>query len=493
MTEERKRGRVTKVVVVDKERQPIMAASAQEVEDPFNYGGAVGLVAPPYNPAQLVALAERHPTHAGALEQKVSDIAGTGWIWEKLTDDAPDEQRDQLEEWFKSLADPVGDETVGDVIRAAWDDVETIGHGAIEVARDGEGKVQYLYSVAGQSLRFHKSGKTIAQGITGKRTWFKRWIPGDDATVDRRNGKVLPAEKTKKGNVVAANELLILRRPSRRSRLYGVPAYVAAVGWLSLSLAARDDNIQFFNNRREPRWAIVLQNIEEDDDLEKVLQQAFSTDLAQPHKNIIIPIEGDGKVTFQKMSEDTKDVSFERLQERASAEILLAHRLPPDRLGMVRVGPLGGNATMAASRIYKEGVVITSQNILAGRFNRFIETEGPIPKEELKWKWKPIDLDITEEPEDVQVTSQAFQSNLLRLDEARKKLNLPPVGGEEGQKFFYQLAPEAAQAGAAAQQGATQGAIFGQLPFFRSADGEQAMQARLNARILEILGPDADS
>jgi len=272
-----------------------------------------------------------------------------------------------------------------------------------------------------------------------------------------------------------ANEILVLRRPSRRSSWYGVPGYISAVGWILLSAAARDDNIQYFNNRREPRWCVILQNLEPDDDLEKTLQEAFKSQLDQPHRNIFIPIEGDGKITFQKMSDDTKDVSFERLQDRADQFILVAHRIPPDRLGTVRVGPLGGNATIAASRVYKEAVVSTSQNLLADRINRFIAAEGPVAATDLKWKWMPTELDLTSDGEDVTAVAAAFTNNVMQLDEARKRLKLPPVGDPDGKKFFYQIVGKTAAGNAASTFGAaTIGARLG-------ATEAQAQQANKSA------------
>lgn len=464
--ESEKAGRVTKVMLLDRGLKPVAATTHQEVnDDPFKYGPN-GLQEPPYNMELLVHLAEKHQVHSASLEQKSADIAGTGWEWEKAAEDADEDDRKAMEDWLDGLADPDRDETTAEIIHGAWLDVETVGHGTVEIARDSEGKVQKIFSMPAHTTRFHKDGVRLAQGEAGKRNWFKRWIPGDFAKrqVKKKGGELGTFDFEERGN-----DILVLRRPTRRRSWYGVPTYVSAVGWISLSLSARDDNIHFFNNRREPRWAVILENIEDDDgSLEEALRQAFSTSLKEPHRNVFIPIEGNGKIHWQKMTDDAKDMSFERLQERADAAVLIGHRMPPDRLGMVRVGPLGGNAVVAASRIYKEAVVMTSQELLQLRINRFIQNEGPVDADKAKkWKWKPKELDITEQAEDVTVWGQAFQSNLAKLNEARQKIGLPPIepeteGGENpGDKFFFELAPEAAQAGAAAGAAATQGGRAG--------------------------------
>lgn len=504
---EPKKGRVTKVVVVDKEASPLMEATVerQAPKDPFNYGGVTGLAEPPYNPGNLIKLAEQHSTHGAAIEQKSMDIAAGGWEWvKKPTGKEPSEEdKNRLEEWLNGLADPANDESTSDIIMAAWMDVETIGYGGIEIGRDGEGFAKKIWSMPGAGFRIHKHGVKIAQGRTGHRTWFKRWIPNDlERVVVRETGRLSDKRQLAQGEA-AGNEVLVLRRPTRRKSFYGVPGYVSAIGWIYLSLAARDDNIHFFNNRREPRWCVVLENIEEDQDLETMLQEAFSTGLDQPHRNIFIPIDGEGKIHFQQLTNDAKDISFDRLQERASAEVLLAHRIPPDRLGSVRVGPLGGNATMAASRVYKEGTVKTSQDLLANRINRFIESEAPPGLRETGWEWRPRELDLTEETEDATTVSSLFVNNIYRLDEARQKLKLPKVEGDLGNKFFFELtagtpAAGASAASAAASAGARVGASLGALvsaskrASLEKSDDPRAILEVVDAHIREVIEEQDD-
>lgn len=493
-----KMGKVTKVVLLDKDQKPV-AASTQQATTEDNFSYSQGVQEPPFPLEQLLDLSERHPTHAAALDQKASDIAGTGWEWVKDSDDASEDQREELDAWFRSLADPDGDETISEILTSAWGDVETFGQGFVEVGRTSDGKAKTVYSVPGQTMRFHKDGLRLCQqkagsGVT-KRVWFKRWLYGtDDVLVKETGGSLL--RKSSDGGIPdeAGNDMLVFRRPSRRSVLYGVPTYVSAIGWIHLALSARNDNIQFFQNRREPRWAIVLQNIyDEDGSLESALKQAFSVQLGQPHRNVFIPIEGDGKVEFKQMSSDVKDMSFAKLQEQADAFVLISHKMPPERLGFGRVGPLGGNATFAASEVYKEAVVAPGQELLGTRISRFIKREFPKATgngEPVKWTWQPKELDLTTEAEDVGTIVAAFQGNVITLDESRSKMKLPVLGGDIGNKFFYQLAPEAATASAAAGTAARFGAEQGQALAARRQNEELGRRALdLNEEILSVLRP----
>lgn len=390
----------------------------------------------------MVFAAEQQPIHAACIEQKATDIVGLGWDWENINEDenSPDKQMDQLEEWFTELADDRKDETILEIFQAAVEDLETVGQGLIEIARDPQGKVKYLYHMPAHTCRFGRDGLRIVQIRQGKRRWFKRWVPDDDRVVGALNGQVYKDRKSA-GRRQIGNEVLVIKRPSRRSSWYGIPKYISALGWITLTIIARDDNIHYFENRREPRWAIILSNLDDDPNLEDDLRNALKVDMRQPHRNIVIPIEGPGKIDFQQLTDLSKnDMSFAKLQDLGGAHILVAHKVPSDRLGMTKLGPLGGNVAVDANRIYKEAVVQPSQKMLAARVNRFIKHEGPI--ENPQWRWKPVEMDLTEEDNDLKYGTQTFQAGLATLNEARIRLGLEPLPDDDprGDAFITELA-----------------------------------------------------
>ena len=429
------KGRVVKVLLADDQGEPIAKWSQQLPDDPFEGRLGTNLVQPPLSLEQLVFLAERHPVHSAALEQKTADVIGTGWEWipddEKQADEA---RRDDLDMWFKSLAGDA-DETMHELLTQLWHDTETMNIGYWEVGRDPAGSVQQVWYVPGHTVRFHKDGKRLAQARDNRKAWFARWgsdILGDGKFINVSNGTVaqdVPEDKR-------GNELFVIRRPSRRSSFYGVPGYVSVIGWITLALAVRDENLHFFSNRREPRWAIILTNIEDDPGLEDDLRQALAVDHRQPHRNLILPITGPGNVEFKQLSQMGQEGSFEKLDARCDARILVGHRTPPERLGMVRVGPLGGNVALASSRIYREAVISTSQALLAARINRFIKVEysrarGLSEDVSLGWSWKPVELDLTEERDDIEAAGVLFDKDVMLLNEARARVGLTPMADDD--------------------------------------------------------------
>lgn len=443
-------GRVMKVLYLNEEGEKVGEyAPTQLPDNPWDGLQAKPLVEPPYNLSQLVFLSEMHPVHSSALDQKVADTVGTGWEWVPRDEDKEEAQdapeRDAIAAWFEGLAPDEFD--MREVLEALWLDYETTGWCMFECARDSQGRVQRVYHVPAHTVKPHKNGFALCQARDSRKVWFRRWgsttATGEDIQINRDSGAVA------KGNLdpdKQAADLFVIRKPSRRSSYYGIPGYVSAMGWITLALAARDDNLMFFSNRREPRWAIILTGMSENTEIEEDLRRAFAVDLRSPYRNVIIPITGkDAKVDFQEMSGTAKNEgSFEKLSDRADKAIMIGHRVPAERLANSEVGALGGNIASEANRVYKEAVVGPAQELLNSRLNKFIATEypkkdgagaavatqGPAGAEnsvELGWQIKMLDLDIRTDREDLDQALMAFHGNLKTLREARAELGLGPL------------------------------------------------------------------
>jgi PBSX family phage portal protein len=435
-SEGRSDGKLLKVLYLDDSGESVGEwASTQLPEDPWSAGGHSdkALIEPPFPMPQLVFLAEMHPVHSSALEQKAADVTGKGWVWEADDPDtANQDARDEMETWWQSLAPDEID--MRELIAQTWLDVETVGWGLIECARDPQGVIRKLYPVTAHTVKAHKNGFALCQARDSRKVWFRRWGAADNAgarvDVDAQSGSIKNVREK-------ANDLFVIKKPSRRSTWYGIPGYVSAIGWITLALAARDDNLYFFSNRREPRWAIILTGMSEDTEIEEDLRRAFTVDLKQPYRNIMVPVSGkDAKVTFEKLSETAKDGSFAQLADRCDRQIMIAHRVPAERLANSTVGALGGNIAQEANAVYKEGLVEPSQEILNARLRRFIHVEwakkqGIDPKAEAadrpEWLIAMQALDDRSEREDLDQAVIAFHGDIITLREARRKINLGPL------------------------------------------------------------------
>ncbi|KKN68936.1 hypothetical protein LCGC14_0445930 [marine sediment metagenome] len=399
---------------------------SQQVEpDKFeNVYGDVGLVKPPYSFEQLSILAEKHPVHGASVEQKAADILGRGPHWEskEAVADPNEEQREKLRGWLSGLE---RDATLGEMLNAMLQDYETFGWGILEVLRDVSGKARALVHVPAQTVRAHIDRRRLVQIVGIKRVWFRRWgaYGKEDLPILAANGNRAP-----KGTSVErlANDMLVFKKPSRRSAVYGVPGYVSAIGHIAMSLAARDYNIAFFGNAREPRYMVIAEGTDEEnvDATLDVLEEELSTQHGQPHRNLLIGTVGNTKIRIEKLTAVGNDEHFTRLTDTADGKILIAHRMPADRLGAVTRGTLGGSITKEISQVYRDAVITPSQHLTADRLSRFAEVESE--EEELDWRLQFDPLDLSDESEDVKTTVELLKADAITLNEGRERLGYGP-------------------------------------------------------------------
>lgn len=441
-------GRLLKAIAFSADGEASSLGSTQLPEDAFTklagYGGTQ-LQVPPYPMEQLVFLAELQPVHAAALEQKVLDIVGSGpqFVGLESGKDGPVDQRAALERWWSDLTEEY---TPLELLQAVWSDYETTGWGLIEVVRDIKGAVRRLYHVPAHTVRAHQDTQRFAQVRGARIVWFRRWGLPDAEQFSRSTGRPVPqqTDATK-----LASDLLVFRKPSRRSTWYGIPTYISAVGHITLAVAARDYNVLFFENAREPRHLIIITGLEEDvEGLLGDLVEQFKTQMRDPHRNLLLPIVGDAKVQIEKMALPQNDLQFAALLDRMDGAILVAHRVPPDRVAIPNRGALGGTAAAITNAIYKEGVVSKGQRLLEHRLNRFLRVEWErMAGQAIGWQASFAELDIVDESADVDIVTNLVRTNLLTLNEGRVRIGfaeLPAFGQKTYQEW---IAEHAAQKG----------------------------------------------
>ena len=425
-------GRMVKVRVIKEHggQGPDVFPSQQIEPDKFTGMYGTSLVMPPYNFQQLSSLSEMHPVHGAALEQKAADVLGQGPHWESITPEASEEQKQALEAWLLGLE---REATLSEALNAVLQDYETFGWGILEVLRDVNNIVRGLVHVPAQTVRAHIDRKRLVQVVNERRVWFRRWGAYEDkaAPILSASGNRAP-EKT--GYEKLANDMLVFRKTSRRSAVYGVPGYVSAIGHIAMSLAARDYNVAFFGNAREPRFMFIAEGPDEEevDACLDQLEEALSTQHGEPHRNLLVGAIGGVKITVEKMTAVGNDEHFTRLTETSDGKILIAHRIPADRLGAAAKGALGGSVTREVSEVYRDAVVAPAQQMIVDRLNKFIRKEFGAPDDpgDLDWRLALSPLDLSSEPEDVKTTTEMIKSDLITLNEGRERLGYA-TGGEE--------------------------------------------------------------
>ena len=399
--EEPRGGKVVKVIAYGPSGDRMASTSRQLSEDLFASVDGYGtrIIEPPYSMEQFVLLAEQHPVHSSAIDQKASDLIGKGPQF--ISTDPKVENVGQLEEvqeWWHSLFD-LTDSTGMELLLAVAEDYEKLAWGMIEVVRDAKENAAALYYVPAHTIRALSNQSLYVQRRNGKSQYFKKWGLPENFYVNSgrsiTDGRDVHMDSK-------ASEFLVFKRSSSRSVYYGIPRYVSAVGHITLALAARDFNILFFENRREPRHIITITGLSEEVEATITeIEEQLVTQGSDPHKNLFLPISGDAKVQIFSIGSGQRDMDFQRLVDAADTEILIAHRLPPDRIGLVKRGALSGNVSNSVNKIYKEGVVSKSQALFESRLSKFLQVEfarykGIDPKEVLvKFNFEEVDISDT--------------------------------------------------------------------------------------------------
>ena len=409
---------------------------SKQKEDPFleyfSYGDQIRR--PPYPFEQLIAMAEIHPIHYAAINQKVCDVISKGF------DLSPNEGAEPLQyrsilNWWEGLFD---EHDSIEVLQAMWEDFETIGWGTLELTRDSKGRIGRIYYIPAHTLRVCKDENLLVQIKAGSVVYFRRWTPTSHLDEKRylvKNGEEAP-ERTPEDEL--CSEILIINRLCRWSLHYGVPGYVSGIAAVTQAVAIRDYNILLFDNYREPRHLIFISGPDIDSEqISEELNQIWEDQLSKnPLSNIIMAIGSQAQVTIEPLSPPNEENLMVQLMNSIDRQILIAHRMPPERLGISAEGFFGSH-TPEQNQIYRTSVVRNSQALLESRLTKFINAEYPLYSatedkenstgEEVTYRVNFGDLEILDKEMDRSAILDLVQAEMIPLNAAKRKMSEPEV------------------------------------------------------------------
>ncbi|KXI78524.1 phage portal protein [Bacillus tropicus] len=409
--------------------------SKQMTVDPFaQIYGDKGLVKPPYDMAALLEIKESNPIHSACISAKVDDIAGVGFDFapfEEVKEAASQEQYKKLKEFMRNCNPEM---TSSEIIRAVWDDYETVGWGIIEVVRNNKGEPSELYHIPAQTVRAHKDKVRFAQIVNNKERWFKKFgYPDNYSLVD---GRPLGEKDIAENGTEKAGEVIVIRKFGSRSSYYGIPNYVSSIGSIVGSQAVRDYNINFFTGKTIPDALLFLEGVDEiDQGTEEELKAFFSAETkGEHHKLAVVPVPPGAKARLEKVSPDVKEGSFRLYKQDSAMEICVAHRVPPYRIGWAMTGSLGQTTAKEMNEMYKRSIIEPGQEILEHRLNNqlfrvFAEILGG-----LDWYFKLNEIDTDDREADMQYAADGYEKRILTRNESRKVVGYEPVA--DGDTFF---------------------------------------------------------
>ena len=317
-------------------------------------------------------------------------------------------------------------------------DCESIGWGLIEIIREPgkyDAPINDLKHYSGANFRRCADGVRVQQIIGGKKRWFVIFGENQDEK-GRFDVHYLTGEKHYEGlpEHLRANELLWKNRPNPNTKLYGMAPATPAIAAMYADNNRARYNIEFFKNYGIPAMIVtitgdfdpgILDKDDPDYDVTKTLQYRITEQLKQviknPHSGMVIqvPSEGeDGNVTvnIQPLSTDVKEASFRLFRKDNRDEVVAAHHMDPNRVGVTDSGKLGASNAEQTDNSYRVSTIKPLIRDNQDDINYLLRTCLGITD----WVFNIIDTDDKRNEVDVEKVLKLVDKAVMTPNEARE-------------------------------------------------------------------------
>jgi PBSX family phage portal protein len=400
------------------------------------------LVQPVYNLEYLSQIYEVSTYNYAAINAKVSNIVGLGYDFvetrktndalDAITDDKQLERarrklgklRQDLQDWLDSTND---EDTFTETLIKVYTDLEATGNGFLEIGRTTSGGIGYIGHIPAKTMRVRRLRDGFIQLLYGKAVFFRNF--GDMETES-------PISYTEFDR---PNEVIHLKKYTPMNNYYGIPDIIAAQTALAGNEFSGRYNLDYFENKAVPRYIITVKGAKLSPESERKLLEFFQVGLkGKNHRSLYVPLPADtpdSKVEFkmEPIEAGTQEGSFNKYRLANRDEILLAHRVPINKIGV----PEGVSLANArdADKTFKEQVCRPSQLRLEKKLNRIIEEKT----DALLIKFN--ELTLTDEDTQSKIDERYLRMQVITPNEVRIRKGMIPLdGGDE----VIELKPQAA-------------------------------------------------
>lgn len=411
-------------------------ARSKKIEDDIITGyNAFEVVLPPYNLDYLAKLYELSVPHKAAVDAKVSNIVGLGYDFipnartKMKMDDYEGEKatkyQKKLSRWKIELSEALDDmnaeDTFKETLEKVWKDYETMGNGYIEISRsETTGEIAYIGHLPAATIRVRRQRDGFVQIIGNKAVFFRNFGKDDADPI---------------GYDPNPNEVIHLKKYAPSSTFYGVPDIVAAKQAVAGNKFSADFNLDYFENKAVPRHVIILKGATINPRLAKNILEFFETGLkGKNHRSLFVPLPGDTnekKVSLEikPVEAGVQDASFNNYRKANLAEILMAHRVPVNKVGL----PEGVSLAVArdADKTFKEQVCGPEQDTLEKKVNKVVRD---IQGDQIIFDFSLNELTLTDENTQSQIDERRIKTGTETPNEQRVRRGLP--SHKNGDKLF---------------------------------------------------------
>lgn len=386
--------------------------------------GMFDLVEPPYNLEILASLFEENAIHNATVLARVMNTVALGYVWEdtpksrKRIERATNKEgeslvrlRDELqkeEERLEQLFEDFNvDEDFVETLIKVWIDYLTVGNGYIEIGRNRNGKIGYLGHVPAAYIRVRRARDGFVQKAGLKFTFFRNYQ--DLETADPINGDENP------------NEIIHFKQYSPTNTYYGVPSSVSAISSIVGDKFAKEYNIDYFENKSIPRYAIILKGANLSQKSKAEVINYFRNEIkGNNHGTLFVPLPAtlgrDVDIKFQQLENTVQEGSFDKYRKSNRDEITVANRVPAPKIGIY------DNANLAVSRdadkTFKNQVVGPDQKVIEKKLNRIVKEFTD--KKQLKF----AEIDVIDEDLRSRIWDRYLRTEVITPNEVRAKIGL---------------------------------------------------------------------
>ena len=407
------------------------------------------LVQPVYNLEYLSQIYEVSTYNYAAINAKVANIVGLGhsFVETRKTNDAFDaitdekqlerarrklgKLRQDLTDWLDSTND---EDTFTETLIKVYTDLEATGNGFLEISRTTNGDIGYIGHIPAKTMRVRRLRDGFIQLLYGKAVFFRNF--GDTETINPISG-----------GEDRPNEVMHFKKYTPMNNYYGIPDVIAAQTALAGNEFSGRYNLDYFENKAVPRYIITVKGAKLSAESERKLLEFFQVGLkGKNHRSLYVPLPADSpdsKVEFkmEPIEAGTQEGSFNKYRLANRDEILLAHRVPINKIGV----PEGVSLANArdADKTFKEQVCRPAQMRLEKKLNKIIEEKT----DALVLKFN--ELTLTDEDTQSKIDERYLRMQVITPNEVRIRKGMIPIdGGDQVVDLKPQAAAEQrAQAG----------------------------------------------
>jgi PBSX family phage portal protein len=317
-------------------------------------------------------------------------------------------------------------ESFTDVLLKIWVDTLATGVGYMEIGRNRNGKIGYIGHIPSIHIRVRRARDGFVQKSGSKFIFFRNY--GDLDIPDPINRDPNP------------NEIIQFSLYSPNNTYYGVPSAVAALSAIVGDKFAKEYNIDYFENKSIPRYAIILKGAKLSEKSKQEVVNYFKNEVkGNNHGTLFVPLPAtlgkDIDLKFEKLENNVQDGSFDKYRKSNRDEIMVAHRVPAPKIGVY------DNANLAVSRdadkTFKVQVIGPDQKMIEKKINRIVKEFSSMKQ------FKFAEIDIVDDDIRSRIWDRYLRTEVLTPNEVRSMLGMTPLEkGDEALPYPTKLQQE---------------------------------------------------